>query len=135
MSSDHPSPAHHPPDRVMGFGFQLRCRIGIHPLEDGVFQTLTIDFEAETDWRVAAAGDQPDGLVDYARVYRALVAELGPRRYHLIERVAEDAAALILRDFPVDRVRVRVTKRPLDMPGVDAVAVECWRGRSTPRTV
>jgi hypothetical protein len=37
---------------------------------------------------------------------------------------------VILGGFPVDRVRVRVTKRPLDMPEVGAVAVECWRTRA-----
>ena len=44
--------------------------------------------------------------------------------------MAEDAAAVILAGFPVDRVRVRVIKRPRDMPAVAAVAVECWRSRA-----
>jgi len=119
-----------PPDRVMGTGFTLRCRVGFLPIEAEVLQTLSLDFEAETDWRAAAAADAPDGLVDYAEVYRALRAHICPRRYKLIERVAEEAAAVILGGFPVDRVRVRVTKRPLDMPEVGAVAVECWRTRA-----
>ena len=52
---------------------------------------------------------------------------LGSRRWNLIEAVAEAIARLLCERFRVSRVRVRVTKHPLDMPDARAVAAECWR--------
>lgn len=103
------------------------CRIGFLPLELHIRQDVVVDFEVETDWRAAAALDAPDGLVDYAEVHRRLGARIAAGRWQLIERLAEDLAEEILRGFPVSQVRIRVTKHPLDLPRVGAVAVECTR--------
>lgn len=116
-----------PPDRVLGVGMVFPCRIGFLPLELHILQDVVVDFEVETDWRAAAALDAPEGLVDYAEVHRRLGARIAAGRWQLIERLAEDLAEEILRGFPVSQVRIRVTKHPLDLPRVGAVAVECTR--------
>ena len=116
-----------PPDRVFGFGMVFPCRIGFLPLETHILQEVVVDFELETDWREAAENDVPEGFVDYAEVHRRLGARIAAGRWRLIESLAEDLAEEILRGFPVQRARVRVTKRPLDLPRVAGVAVECWR--------
>ena len=114
-------------DRVHGTGFGYDCRIGFHEYELGIRQRVLVDFEAETDWRRVAQQDVPEGLVDYFEVHRALQRRLEGRSYRLIEAMAEDAARLICQNFPVSRVRVKVTKQPINVPNIGLVAVECWR--------
>lgn len=114
-------------DRVIGTGFAYEARIGFHEYERRIRQRVVVDFEAETDWRAAAKKDRPRGLVDYFEVNRTIAAMVERREWRLIEALAQDVARVICERFPVARVRVRVAKRPFDMPNAQEVAVECWR--------
>lgn len=130
MSAPRFISAGRPRDRVHGMGLHHACRIGFHPHEQTILQRLRIDFEAETDWRrTARADDETLGLVDYSEVDKAVGELVQARSWRLIEAVAEAVAELICRRFPVEAVRVKVTKHPVDMPEVEGVAVECWRHR------
>jgi dihydroneopterin aldolase len=115
------------PDRVHGIGYWYDCKIGFHEYERHIRQRVRVDFEAETDWRPAAKRDRARNLVDYYDVYNALGELVRDKEWRLLEALAEDVARLICTRFPVTRVRVKVTKTPFDMPGAEAVAVECWR--------
>jgi 7,8-dihydroneopterin aldolase/epimerase/oxygenase len=114
-------------DRVIGLGLSYDCRIGLREYERHIKQRVLIDFEAETDWRHNGSSDDPAGIVDYYEVNRRVGRALASREYNLIEAVAEDVARVLCTGFPVQRVRVKVTKTPFDMPNVTAVAVECVR--------
>ena len=117
-------------DRVHGVGFRYSVRIGFHEYERHIRQEVMVDFEAETDWRAAAAADDEHvGLVDYFEVNRAIQTLADSREWRLVEALAERIAFTICDRFPVSAVRVKVTKAPFDMPNVGAVAVECWRRR------
>jgi 7,8-dihydroneopterin aldolase/epimerase/oxygenase len=117
-------------DRVHGTGFSYDCRIGFHEYERHIRQRVVIDFEAETDWREAAKNDRAKDLVDYYEANLAIASLVEGKEYRLIEAMAEEVARLLIARFPVDRVRVKVTKAPFDMPNVGSVAVECWRERA-----
>ncbi len=115
-------------DRVHGAGFAYECRLGFHEYESHIRQRVLVDFEAWTDWRRAAALDEPEaGLVDYYEVNRMLTALVEAREWRLLEAMAEAIARALCERFPVERVRVKVTKAPFDMPNTGSVAVECWR--------
>ncbi len=115
-------------DRVHGVGFAYDCHLGFDLQERAGLQRVLVDFEAWTDWRRAAEQDEPsDALVDYAKVNQRIQALVDTREWRLAEAMAEDVARLLCQQFPVSRVRVKVTKSPFDMPRAGAVAVECWR--------
>jgi len=114
-------------DKVIGVSLSFPCRVGVADYEREIVQPLLVDFEVETDWRQAALHDDPSLIVDYLAISRGIAGLLKGRSYKLIEAVAEDVARLICTEFPVMRVRVRVTKTPFDMPNAAAVAVECQR--------
>lgn len=116
-------------DRVHGNGFSYDVRIGFHEYERHIRQRIVIDWEAETTWREAAGADRPRDIVDYYVANLKIAAKIQAKEYRLIETVAEEVAEVLVREFPVDRVRVKVTKAPFDMPNVGSVAVECWRSR------
>ena len=88
---------------------------------------IMVDFDARTDWRRSAQEDRAHQLVDYAEVDLALRALLDSRSWRLIEAIAEAVAKQICIGFPVDQVRVTVTKKPVDMPHCDGVSVSCSR--------
>ena len=114
-------------DRVHGVGFAYDCRIGFHEYERHIRQRLLIDFEVETDWSRAAESDKPEGIVDYYKANQLIGKMIEAREWKLIEAVANDVAKLLCSNFPVSRVRIKVTKSPFDMPNAGGVAVECWR--------
>lgn len=117
-------------DRVLGTAFSYDVRIGFHEYERHIRQRIVIDFEADTDWREAARSDRARGIVDYYEANLKIAQLIQGKEYRLIEAVAEEVAGLLIREFPIQRVRVRVTKAPFDMPNVGSVAVECTRARA-----
>lgn len=114
-------------DRVHGIGFSYEVRIGIHEYERHIRQRVVVDFEAETNWRRAAQRDRAHNLVDYYEIHRDIGALVARKEWRLVEAMAEDIARLICEGYAVDRVRIKVTKQPFDMPNALGVAVECWR--------
>ena len=116
-------------DRVHGIGFSYDCKIGFHEYERHIRQRVVVDFEAETDWRAAAKADRAHKIVDYYEANLAIQSLVEQKEYRLIEALAEDVAKMLIDRFPIEQVRVKVTKSPFDMPNTRAVAVECWRAR------
>lgn len=114
-------------DRVHGTGFSYDCKIGFHEYERHIRQRVVVDWEVETTWRDSARQDRATSLVDYYEINLALERLVDAKEWRLVEALAEDVAHVICIRFPVDRVRVRVTKAPFDMPNTRSVAVECWR--------
>jgi dihydroneopterin aldolase len=115
------------PDTVYCNELALSVEIGFHKVELGVKQTVHVDLELACDFGKGPSRDDMEGLVDYYVIAGHLERHVEGRRYALIEALAVDLAREVIRLFPSVRVRVRVTKRPLDMPRVGSVAVECVR--------
>ena len=101
------------------------CRIGVFEWEQAKPQSVWIDLELEIDAAKAAARDDVVDAVDYARLVREVKAFVEGKSYHLLETMAEEVAALVLKEFATPRVLVRVKKRAL--PGIDYAAVEITR--------
>jgi len=101
--------------------------VGFSEAERSVPQPILVDFDARTDWRLSAKEDRAHQLVNYAEVDRALAHLVNSRSWRLIEAIAEAVAKEICTGFPVDQVRVTVTKRPVDMPHCEGVSVSCSR--------
>jgi dihydroneopterin aldolase len=116
-------------DRVFIDGLETDCIIGTQPWERGMRQTLRLDLEIEAYCRPAGTSDDLARALDYAAVAAAVRAAIEASSHHLIEAVAEQAAALVLRDFPIAQaVTVRVTKTGA-VPGAQAVGVAITRRR------
>lgn len=113
-------------DVVLLEGLALVVEIGFHQAEIGVKQTVHVDLAVWCDFEVGPARDEFSGLVDYFVIAGHLARHVEGRKYSLIEALAVDVAREVIGLYPPARVRVRVTKRPLGMPGV-AVAAECVR--------
>jgi dihydroneopterin aldolase len=116
-------------DHVFIEGLEIECVIGTQPWERGVRQTLRLDLEIEAYCRPAGTSDDVSRALDYAAVAAAVRAAIEESSHQLIETVAEEVAALVLRDFRIAlAVTVRVTKSGA-VPGARAVGVAITRRR------
>lgn len=104
-------------DWVLIDGLEAEAIIGVFDWERQIRQRLVIDLEVAADLRAAADSDRLEQALDYAALSRAVLEFAANSRYRLLEALAEELAALILRDFAVRRVRLKIAK-----PGAVAAA-------------
>jgi len=84
--------------------------IGIFDWERGVKQTVAIDLEMSADIRRAARTDSIDDTLNYKAVAKRLLAFIQESRFQLVETLAEEIARVVLREFPVEWVKVTLHK-------------------------
>ena len=118
-------------DRLLIHELKANCRVGVYAWEQKQPQPIWIDLELAIDAKRAAARDRVRDAVDYGALVTAVKGLVEGKSYHLVETMAEETAALILKAFSVPEVVVRIKKRAL--PGVDYAAVEVAR-RAAART-
>ena len=85
--------------------------IGIYDWERRIKQTISFDLEMATDIRKAAATDTIDNTLDYKSVAKRLIAFVGESEFQLVETLAERVAEIIMNEFNVPWVRLRLNKK------------------------
>lgn len=117
-------------DTIFISELRLEALIGIYAWEHEVPQTLQIDVELAVDAGRSAQSGRIGDTVDYASVVKRITDTVTARHYALIEKLAEDVAAMVLREFSTPWVRVSIAKiAPLRNVKKLGVAIE--RGRRT----
>ena len=115
-------------DRIFIEGLAVEAVIGIHEWERRARQSLLLDLELSFDNRVPAASDAIGDAHDYEAIATRLVAYVSTTQVRLVETLAERCAALVLEEFGVRGLRLRLTK-PGALPGARAVGVVIERER------
>jgi dihydroneopterin aldolase len=116
-------------DKIFLSALRIECIVGIWEWERRVKQTVVIDIEMESDIRRAAATDHIDDTVDYKRVSKRLIAFVGESQFQLVETLTERIAQLIVTEFGVPWVKVRLNKQGA-IRGARDVGIEIERRRS-----
>jgi 7,8-dihydroneopterin aldolase/epimerase/oxygenase len=94
-------------------GLELYGYHGVLAEEKENGQRFWYDVELEVgEW---GASDRIEEAVDYRLVVDA-VREVNEKRFELLEALASTVAETLIDRFAVARVRVRVRKRPADLP-------------------
>jgi len=101
--------------------------IGIHAFERDIRQTLVFDLELGFDNRVPAASDAIADTLDYQRISERLTDYVSGTDFGLVETLAERCAELLMREFGVRWLRLRVGK-PGALKAADSVGVVIERG-------
>ncbi len=115
-------------DRVFIEGLQVEALIGIYDWERRVRQPLLFDLEMTFDNRVPAASDAIADTLDYKAVSKRIVALAEASSHGLVETLAEQVAAMVLAEFAVGALRLKLSK-PGAVRGARAVGVIIERGR------
>ena len=114
-------------DKIFLDDMRVETVIGIWEWERKIRQTVAIDLEMSADIRKAAASDEVEDTLNYKSVAKRVQAFVGESSFQLVETLAEKIAAIILDEFDVDWVRVRVNK-PGAIRGAKGVGVLIERG-------
>jgi D-erythro-7,8-dihydroneopterin triphosphate epimerase len=88
----------------------LRTHIGVTEAERRDRQDVLINLALETDTRAAGLSDDVNDTVNYRTLNKRLIAHVEGTTFNLVEKLAEDLAALCLAEPRVWRVRVSVEK-------------------------
>ncbi len=104
--------------------------IGIYDWERRVKQTIILDIEMGTDIRAAASSDNIEDTLNYKNVAKRLFAYIGESEFELVETLAEKVADLILTEFKVPWLRLKVNKQGA-VRGVRDVGVIIERGQKS----
>ena len=74
-------------------------------------QTIVIDLDMASDVRKASESDDIKDAVDYKAVSKRLQEFVGQSEFQLVETLAERVAGIVLDEFSVPWVRVRINKK------------------------
>jgi dihydroneopterin aldolase len=114
-------------DKIFLQDLQVDTVIGIWDWERKIRQTVAIDLEMSADIRKAAASDAVEDTLNYKSVAKRVQAFVKESKFQLVETLAERIAGIILEEFDVDWVQVRVNK-PGAIRGSRGVGVLIERG-------
>ncbi len=115
-------------DIVYITGLQAEAVIGVYEWERSIRQQLVLDLELACDCKVAAKSDAIEDAVDYDAISGRLLAYIGDSEYQLIETLAERVAELVMREFGVIWLRLRLAK-PGAVAAAASVGVVIERGQ------
>lgn len=106
---------------------EIKTVIGIYDWEREIRQTVCLDLHMATDIRPAAASEDINKTLDYKAVSKRLISFIEEAEFLLIETMAEQVAAIVLKEFPVSWLRLRLGK-PGAVTGARDVGVIIERG-------
>jgi FolB domain-containing protein len=97
-------------DKILIKDLLIRGIIGIHDWEREKKQDILINVEMEADCRPAGLSDDFQDAVDYRAVAKSIISLVETSEFFLVEKMAEEIAAICLENPKVDLARVRVEK-------------------------
>ncbi len=106
---------------------RIETIIGIFDWEREQKQTVSLDLEMATDIRAAAASEDITKTLDYKSISKRISSFIKQSEFLLIETMAQKTAELVLEEFPVPWLRLRVGK-PGAVTGAKDVGVIIERG-------
>jgi len=84
--------------------------IGIYEWERRIRQTVSLDLEMAADMRKAAASDAIEDTLNYKAVAKRVISFVEENQFQLVETLAERVAQLVLNEFQVPWLRLRLNK-------------------------
>lgn len=119
-------------DKVFIEGLEIEALIGIYDWERRIRQPLRFDIEMGFDNTRPAATDRIEDTLDYKAVSKRLIEFVSASSFGLVETLAERCAAIILDEFAVEAVSLKLSK-PGAVRGASAVGVKIERRRGGAR--
>jgi len=97
-------------DIIFLSGLTTECIIGIWDWERKIKQKVVIDLEMAADIRKAASSDSIEDTLDYDSVSQRLLQFVSDSQFRLVETLTDRIAQIIITEFGVSWVRVKLNK-------------------------
>jgi len=117
------------PDKIFLQALEVECIIGIFDWERKTPQKIVIDLEFPANIRRAAQTDSITDTIDYKSIAKRILAYVSKSHFQLIETLAEKLAQLLLIEFGLRSVTLRISK-PGAVRGSKNVGVEITRKKN-----
>lgn len=115
-------------DIVFIHDLQIETVIGIYDWERKIRQKISLDIEMAADIRKSAQSDSIEDTLSYKTVAKRLIEFVEASEYELVEALAEKICGIILQEFDVPWVRLKLSK-PGAVRGSKSVGVIIERGQ------
>ena len=97
-------------DTIFLTDLRIETIVGIWDWERKIRQTVSIDLELGADIRRAAETDDIADTLNYKKVAKRIQQFVSESEFQLVETMAEKIAAIVLDEFEVPWIQVRVNK-------------------------
>ena len=97
-------------DKVIIKDLLLRGIIGINDRERINKQDILINIVMYADTRATAASDDIDDSLNYRTITKRVIAHVEDSADFLVEKLVTDIARIIITEFDIERVQVRLEK-------------------------
>jgi dihydroneopterin aldolase len=114
-------------DRVFIEDLRIQTVIGVFDWEREITQTVSLNLEMAFDISEAGKTDSISDTLDYKAVSKRLISLVEASEYQLVEALAEECARVVLNEFPVKWLQLKLSK-PGAVRGSSAVGVIIERG-------
>ncbi len=116
-------------DTIFLHDLRVETIVGVGDWERKIRQTVSIDLEMGGDIGRAAKSDSIDDTLNYKLVAKRVQQFVAESSFQLVETLAERIAEIVLEEFDVPRVEVRVNK-PGALRGARDVGVKIRREKN-----
>jgi len=97
-------------DTIYIQGLEVKTIIGELKWERSLPQRLILDIELATDVPKAAKNDDIADAHDYAVISHRITEFITQSQFHLIETLAEQLSKLLIKEFDITWLRLKITK-------------------------
>lgn len=97
-------------DIVYIHDLRIETVIGVYDWERKVRQPIVVNIDMMADVAAAAKTDRIEDTLNYKAVAKRIIAYVSESNFHLVETLAEQVAALVISEFKVPWVRLRINK-------------------------
>jgi dihydroneopterin aldolase len=116
-------------DTIFLHELRVETTIGIWEWERKIRQLVSIDLDMGADIKSAAEKDSVDSTLNYKAVAKRVQEFVSESEFRLVETLAEKIADLVLEEFEVPWIQVRVSK-PRAINGANDVGVLIYRTKT-----
>ena len=89
---------------------KVDCVVGIWDWERRTTQAVVFDLDIAIDIRKSAASDSIDDTVNYKAVAKRIIGFVSASQFQLVETLAEKVAEILMAEFPIPWLRLRLNK-------------------------
>ena len=114
-------------DTIFISELKVKTKLGVPAWERMAAQTIILDIEIGYDLAKAGKSDAIADTIDYGAVVARIRDTLQEHSFQLVEALAEHVCQLILTEFKVESVKVKVAK-PAILARLQALGVVIERG-------
>ena len=115
-------------DIIFLHGIEANCVVGVWEWEKQITQKIIVDIDVSAGIAASAATDELEDTLNYKALAESVIGMLEESRFQLIETMAEEVAKLVMKDFSVAWIKVRINKGGA-VKNVRNVGVEVQRGQ------